>query len=224
MLCELILFDMDGVLVDSTPVIERVWRRWAAMKGLELAPLLEAAHGRRTRDTLRSIGIDADLDREVAWLDQAELEDLDGVCAIPGAVEFVGSLPPDRWAIVTSSGRDLAELRLGAAGLPLPAHLVTSEVVPRGKPAPDGYRLGASRLGRSPEAAVVFEDTNFGIAAGRAAGAQVVALATTYPAAALGAADHVIPDFRAARAVQRADGRLELTLGVAGHRPDDSAS
>src|SRR5262249_8378461 len=118
--CEMILFDMDGVLVDSTPVIERVWRRWAAMKGLELAPLLEAAHGRRTRDTLRSVGIDADLDREVAWLDQAELEDLEGVSAIPGAVEFVGSLPPDRWAIVTSSGLELARLRLGAAGLPVP--------------------------------------------------------------------------------------------------------
>jgi mannitol-1-/sugar-/sorbitol-6-phosphatase len=216
--CEAILFDMDGVLVDSTPVIERVWRRWAAMKGIEIAPLLEAAHGRRTRDALEAVGVELDIASEVAWLDQAELDDLEGVRAIPGAVEFVASLPPDRWAIVTSSGRELAERRLGAAGLPVPRHLVTSEIVTRGKPAPDGYHLGASRLGRSPAVTVVFEDTNFGIAAGRAAGARVIALATTYPAPALTAADHVIPDFHAAVVTIASDGNLELQLGEAGQR------
>jgi sugar-phosphatase len=213
--CQGILFDMDGVLVDSTAVIERVWRRWASGHGIAVEPLLEAAHGRRTRDALAHVvpTLGLDLDREVAWLDEAELVELDGIRGIPGASEFVASLPPDRWAIVTSSGRELALLRLAAAGIPIPRRLVSSEAVKQGKPAPEGYFLGAKHLGLSPAVCVVFEDTHFGIAAGSAAGARVVALATTYPADQLTRAHAVIPDFRAVSVTRRGDHGLEVSIG-----------
>ncbi len=179
--CKAFLFDMDGVLVDSRAVVERTWQRWAAERHpIDLDRLLHVAHGRKARDTLLIMAPSLATDTEVAWLDATELADVEGLRVLPGAKELVAALPRDRWAIVTSCGRDLARLRLGSVGLPEPDQLIVAEEVKRGKPAPDGYRLGADRLGFEPRDCIVFEDAPAGVAAGKAAGARVLALTTNY--------------------------------------------
>ena len=188
---------MDGVLVDSRAVVERTWQRWAAERHpIDLVKLLHVAHGRKARDTLLIMAPTLATDTEVAWLDATELADVQGLRVLPGAKELVAALPRDRWAIVTSCGRDLARLRLGSVGLPEPDELIVAEEVKRGKPAPDGYRLGADRLGFEPRDCIVFEDAPAGVAAGKAAGAVVIGLTTNYPAADLQEADATIADLR----------------------------
>ena len=195
--CKAFLFDMDGVLVDSRAVVERTWQRWAAERHpIDLVKLLHVAHGRKARDTLLIMAPGLATDTEVAWLDATELADVEGLRVLPGAKELVAALPRDRWAIVTSCGRDLARLRLGSVGLPEPDELIVAEEVKRGKPAPDGYRLGAERLGFQPRDCIVFEDAPAGVAAGKAAGAVVIGLTTNYPAADLQEADATIADLR----------------------------
>jgi mannitol-1-/sugar-/sorbitol-6-phosphatase len=210
--CRAFLFDLDGVLVDSRAVVERTWQRWAERHGIDPAPFLRIAHGRRARDTLQAINPSFARDEEVAWLDAAELVDLAGLRPIPGAVGFLSSLPEQARAIVTSCGRALAMQRLTAAGVPVPALLVTSDDVVHGKPSPEGYRLGARRLGVDPGSCVVFEDAPPGIAAGKAAGCRVIGVATTHPAAELRQADHVIPDLTHVRAYPR-DGAFDVEAG-----------
>jgi len=208
--CSALLFDLDGVLVDSRAVVERVCRLWAVRLGVSAEELLKVAHGRRTRDTARIIAPHLNSEEEAAWIDDQELRDTEGLVEVPGARRFVESLPAGRWAVVTSCGRDLARLRLTTVGIPLPAVIVTSEDVSNGKPAPDGYRLGAKRLGVDPAACVVFEDAPPGIAAGVAAGARVVALRTTHPDADFSAATAVIPDYTALRAGQNGNNLVVL--------------
>ncbi len=204
MRCEALLFDMDGVLVDSGAVYERTWRRWAERHGLDPDPLLAAGLGRRTREALRSVVPHLATDAEVEWLDTAELEDLEGIVEVPGAARLVASLPEERWAVVTSAGRDLARRRLDRAGVPAPPVLVTAEDITRGKPAPDGYLLAAQRLHRTAAACIVFEDAPAGIEAARAAGMRSIALTTTYAADRLPPADAWITDFR--KVAARLDG------------------
>jgi sugar-phosphatase len=187
---------MDGVLLDSRPVVERTWRRWAERHGLSAERILRIAHGRRTWDTLRAAAPALATAEEVAWLDAAELEDLEGIRPIGGAAALVASLPPPRWTVVTSAGRELAERRLAVVGIRLPDHAVTGEDVPAGKPAPDGYLLAAVRLGCEADHCLVIEDAPPGIAAARAAGASVVGVVTTHPRDALTGADHLVPDLR----------------------------
>jgi len=188
------------VLVDSRAVVERTWQRWGQRHQVDIAPLLRIAHGRRARDTLLAIIPRLATDAEVAWLDAAELEDVEGLTPVPGAPEFLASLPPQRWGIVTSCRRPLAELRLTAVGFAVPGMMVVTTDVPRGKPAPDGYRLGAQRLGYNPSDCIVFEDAPPGVAAARAAGARVIGLTTTHPAAALEGVLTTVPDFTNVRA------------------------
>ena len=135
-------------------------------------------------------------DEEVAWLDAAELADREALSGVPGAKALVTALPRDRWAIVTSCGRDLARLRLGSAGVPMPDVMIVAEDAKRGKPAPDGYLFGAERLGYAPSDCIVFEDAPAGVASARAAGARVVGVTTTHAAADLPGADATIADFR----------------------------
>jgi sugar-phosphatase len=125
-------------------------------------------------------------------VERREIEDLEGVRAIEGAAELIASIPPHQWTIVTSATRELAQARLGYVGLPLPEHAVTAEMVERGKPHPEPYLKGASILGFAPAECLVIEDTAAGIAAGKAAGMQVIGLTTTYPAHELREADVVV--------------------------------
>jgi sugar-phosphatase len=184
--CQAVLFDMDGTLVDSKACVEQVWQAWAARHGLEVEGFMRIAHGRTNEEVMRLVAPHLDTPEEHAFLVQAEEGCREGITAVAGARELLALLPPDRWAVVTSAWRRLAEIRMQCAGLPLPAVLVTADQVPRSKPHPDGYLAAAGRLGVEPSACVVIEDAPAGIEAGRAAGAAVIGITTTFPREQLG--------------------------------------
>jgi len=177
--CRGVLFDMDGVLVDSTAVVARVWSVWARKHGLDADAVVKIAHGRPSISTIRDLLPNSDHEAEDREVERQEIEDVEGIVALPGAAELLRAIPANRYAIVTSATRELAEVRLRAAGLPVPANLVTARDVQRGKPNPDPYLMGAKILGVSPAECVVIEDSPSGVRAGKAAGARVVALRTT---------------------------------------------
>lgn len=191
--CAAVLFDLDGVLVDSRACIEGIWRTWAAGKGLDPAPFIRIAHGRRTSETIRTVAPELDVAVEVAALDRMEERETAGLHPVPGADGLVRTLPDSRWAIVTSGSHRVASLRLGVVGLPVPEVFITSDAVRQGKPAPDGYLAAAARLGLEPGDCVAVEDSPPGIAAARAAGMRVIALLTTHQAGDLAQADIRLP-------------------------------
>lgn len=175
-----LLFDMDGTILTSIAAVERSWRAWAERAGVPPGAVLDYMHGRRAVDTIRHfLPPSSDPAPEVRWLDDLELDDLDGIAAIPGALTFLERLPPDRWAIVTSANRRLALARIAAAGLPLPAVLVSSDDVTKGKPDPQGYLWAAELLKVDPSHCLVLEDAPSGLRAGVAAGADVLRIAGT---------------------------------------------
>jgi mannitol-1-/sugar-/sorbitol-6-phosphatase len=178
-----LLFDMDGTLIDSRVVVEKIWKRWCDEVGLDWGFVLPRLHGVRMYDSIREFAPMAgqDIDATYERLYREEVEDVEGIVPIPGAPELLASLPPDRWTIVTSADTVLAEARLGAAGIVPPPRMVTGEVVTHGKPHPEAYLLGAERMGASAQDCLVFEDARAGIDAGRAAGARVVAIAGDHP-------------------------------------------
>ncbi|MDX8516269.1 HAD-IA family hydrolase [Mesorhizobium captivum] len=175
------LFDMDGTVLNSIAAAERVWTQWANRHGLDVASFLPTIHGRRARETIAALKLPGvDPIAEADALLKAEADDLDGIVPIPGAVAFLKSLPLERWAIVTSAPRELALLRIAAAGIPVPAMMVSAEDVTRGKPAPDCFLLAAKRLGVEARDCLVFEDAPAGIAAGEASGASVMVISATH--------------------------------------------
>jgi sugar-phosphatase len=177
--CRGVLFDLDGVLVDSTPAVARVWAKWAAKHGFVPDEVVRQAHGRPSIATIRDLLPGADAEAENREVERGEIEDIDGVIPLPGALEILQALPQDRWTIATSCTRRLAEVRIRAAGLPLPKHMVTSTDVQNGKPHPEPYIKAAKILGFAPADCIVVEDAPAGIRAGKAAGARVLALRTT---------------------------------------------
>ena len=179
--CRGVLFDLDGVLVDSTPAVARVWSKWAVKHGFVPDKVVSRAHGRPSITTIRELLPHADHVAENREVERGEIEDTEGVIPLPGALELLQALPQDRWAIATSCTRALAEVRIRAAGLPFPQHLVTSTDVQRGKPDPEPYIKAATILGLAPADCIVMEDAPAGIRAGKAAGARVLALRTTAP-------------------------------------------
>ncbi|MFF1386000.1 HAD-IA family hydrolase [Arthrobacter sp. NPDC058288] len=172
-----VLFDMDGTLVDSTAVVEQVWGEFAARYGLDIAEILRTSHGVQAGDTVRRFApVGTDVAALTAELGAMERVRTEGIVALPGAAELLRSLPADAVALVTSADRILADIRMGAAKLAMPATAVTADLVTRGKPHPEGYLRAAELLGVEPADALVFEDAPAGIAAGVAAGIRTVAI------------------------------------------------
>jgi len=210
-ICKAILFDLDGVLVDSTQAVERVWRKWAAQHKLDPQLVLEHAHGRRTIETIRIVAPQLDADAETGNVEEMEIADKEGIIAIPGAADLLRSLPSDRFNIVTSATRALASARLRYAGLPVPERLISADDVTEGKPSPEPYLKGAAALRIAPADCVVFEDTPAGVESARASGMRVIALTSTYSADELKAADAVLDSLVHIQAELQKDGlRLEL--------------
>jgi len=207
--CQAILFDLDGVLVDSNPISERHWRTWAARHALAYAAIADIHHGRPTVETMRHVAPHLPVEDEALAKETAEADDIDGLSAYAGATELLTRLPPQRWAIATSGRRRTAAFRLRHVGLPEPDVLVTADDVSRGKPAPEPYLLAARRLGLDPSDCLVIEDAPAGIASARAAGACVVAVASTNPRKNLTQA-HVIIDRLSDLMLHVADDALHL--------------
>jgi mannitol-1-/sugar-/sorbitol-6-phosphatase len=194
--CRGVLFDLDGVLVDSTPAVTRAWEGWAREHGFEPEEVVHSAHGKPSIATIRELLPHADHEAENREMERRELADTDGVIPLPGAMELLQAIPPEKWAIVTSCTRPLAGVRIEAAGLPMPKNLVTSTDVVRGKPDPEPYLKGAEMLGVSAADCVVLEDAPAGIRSGKAAGMRVLALRTTASDAELreAGADWIVDD------------------------------
>jgi sugar-phosphatase len=177
--CSAVLFDMDGVLVDSTPAVARVWTSWAREHALVPDNVVRQAHGRPSLATIIELLPHGDHAAENREVERREIEDIADVVALPGALALLQTIPQHRWAVVTSATRALAEVRLRASGLPIPKHLVTASELLRGKPFPDPYLKGAEVLGMAPADCLVAEDAASGIRSGKAAGARVLGLRTT---------------------------------------------
>jgi sugar-phosphatase len=177
--CGGVLFDMDGVLVDSTPAVARVWTAWAGKHGFDPDEVVRQAHGRPSLATIIELLPQGDHDAENREVERREIDDLADVVALPGALNLLQAIPQRLWSVVTSASRALAEVRLRAAGLPMPKHLVTASDLQRGKPFPDPYLKGAESLGMAPADCVVVEDAPSGVRSGKRAGARVLALRTT---------------------------------------------
>jgi mannitol-1-/sugar-/sorbitol-6-phosphatase len=192
LVCRAILFDLDGVLVDSAERVEKTWREWAARHRLDVELVIAAAHGRRTVETVAIVAPGLSADDELRALETSEATNSDGVYEIPGARDLLQLLPPRRWAVVTSGIRAVAEFRIRYTGLPTPAVMICAEDISRGKPDPEGYLAAAGRLGFSPADCVVIEDAPPGIEAAKAAGMRAIGIATTYPSERLVGADLVV--------------------------------
>jgi mannitol-1-/sugar-/sorbitol-6-phosphatase len=178
--CRALLFDMDGVLVDSTPHVDRVWRKWAREKGLDEDEVMAIAHGRRSLEVIQAVAPHLATPEEVIAVEQMEGHGSAPIERLPGAERLLTSLPAGVWAVVTSASEELARSRLSLVGLPNPSVLVSADDIDAGKPDPAPYLKAAEAIRQPPEACVVFEDTPAGIEAGRTAGMTVVGLATTY--------------------------------------------
>lgn len=210
--CSAILFDLDGVLVDSTRSVERQWRAWAREQGVDGDKVIAAGHGVRAIEVIRAVAPHLDAEAEVRKLESREADDRDGVVVMPGAVDLVRAIPEDRWGVVTSGTRHLASARLLLAGIPVPGVLVAAEDVAYGKPHPEPYLRGAELLGVNREECLVIEDAPAGIQSARAGGMKVVGITSTYPEKALRRADAVVG--KLAQIQVRANGLESLVVEV----------
>lgn len=214
--CNALLFDLDGVLIDSTPAVARVWHGWALEHGLDPETVVRMAHGRPSRTTIGELLPGADIDNEDRKVERMEMADLDGMVLLPGARELLNSLPKERWTIATSCTRPLAGVRLRAAGLPIPRTMVTSSDVKIGKPDPEPYAKAAAKLGFAAPDCIVVEDAPAGVRAGKAAGARVIACLTTMSRRELedAGADWIVKNCADITACRDSEHGLQLNLAV----------
>jgi len=204
-----ILFDMDGVLISSIGSVVRSWRRWAKLYDVPDAENFEVPHGMRAKDVIKTLRPDIDLQAAVKVIEDMEVDDVADLRVLAGVKALLEGLPPERWAIVTSSTQRLLLARLGAARLPLPKRVISGDMVERGKPDPEPYRRGAELLGFRPEECVVVEDAPSGVGAGKAAGCRVLGVLGTHSAEELHEADWVVESREGLVVTANAEG-LEL--------------
>jgi mannitol-1-/sugar-/sorbitol-6-phosphatase len=209
---EAILFDLDGVLVDSTACAGRIWKEWARENGLDPEYMVQIAHGRPTIETVRMVAPHLDAKVETARIEEREVNDVEGLKAVPGAKELLESLPPDRFAIVTSGSRRLASARLRAVGIRVPEKMIAADDIVHGKPDPEPYLQGARLIGFAPHSCLVFEDSPPGIRSAKAAGMAVIGFPTTYPVEALAEADFITESFNSVQLAVLPCGELKFEI------------
>ena len=214
--CSAILFDLDGVLVDSTRSVDRQWRKWAQENNLEPDAVVRAAHGRRTIETVRQVAPHLNAEAEMRKIERLEVEDTDGVVVMPGAADLLRSIPDGRWCVVTSGTRLLATGRLRVANMPTPGIMVSADDVTKGKPDPEPYLKGAKLLGTKPEECLVIEDAPAGVRAAHAGKMKVIAITSTFPKAELKEADALVRSLDQIEVTQdqAADGKAKLLIKV----------
>jgi len=215
--CKGFLFDLDGTLVDSLPVVERSWCHWADRHGLSHSEVLNFIHGKQAITSLRHFlpgRTEAEIQVEFSWLEQMESEDTAGITALPGALALLNHLDDAGipWAIVTSGSVPVAHARHRAAGLPEAKVFVTAEQVKRGKPEPDAYLLGAELLGLAPAECAVVEDAAAGMLSGLSAGCHVIAVNVPGDAPRLSEADFVLTTLEALSIRRQPDGTVDVRL------------
>jgi mannitol-1-/sugar-/sorbitol-6-phosphatase len=214
--CSAILFDLDGVLLDSTRVVEQQYTFWAQEHGLNPAEVMKAAHGVRTMEVVRRVAPHLDAEAETLKIEQREAA-AEGIVPVPGAIALVDSIPRGLWGVVTSGTRFLATTRMRKFGIPIPDVLVTADDVKNGKPDGEPYRRGAEWLGFEPSTCLVVEDAPAGIRAGHAAGMKVISLPTTCAREELQEADVVVSGLHQIHvSLDGEDGRGTLIVSVAG--------
>jgi len=211
--CAAILFDLDGVLVDSTQAVDREWREWAVRKGVDGDAIMAIAHGVRTIEVIRRVAPHLDAEAEANAIENHEAGDQTGVTVMPGAIDLVRSIPDGRWGVVTSGSRLLATNRMRYCGLPVPEVLVTSDDVIQGKPHPEPYLKGAQGLGFAPGECLVIEDAPAGIQSARAGGMKVIGIMSTYRARALEQANAVIGRLGQIQVTSNGAGKLGVEIG-----------
>ncbi|MFG2607729.1 HAD-IA family hydrolase [Streptomyces sp. NPDC048514] len=208
-----LLLDMDGTLVNSDAVVERIWRSWAERHGLDGDEVMKVVHGRQGHASMAVLLPGRPVEQNLA--DNArmlaeETADTDGVVEVPGAAAFLASLRGLPHALVTSADVALSTARMKAAGLPLPGIRVTAESVGASKPDPEGFLKGAAELGVDPADCIVFEDSGAGIAAGRAAGMRVVGVG---PRAGVHGPDVTVEDLTRITVGTLPGGTIRLSIG-----------
>jgi len=211
--CAAILFDLDGVLVDSTGSVTRQWRRWAEEHNLDPQKVLEIAHGVRTIEIVRMLAPQLDAEAEVKRIEKREADDQEGVAVMTGAAELLKAIPEGRWCVVTSGTRYLATARLKLANLPTPNVLFSADDVSKGKPDPEPYLMGAKLLGMKPAECLVVEDAPAGIRAAHGGGMKAIAITSTYPASELREGDAVVQKLPQIK-VRSGGGPGRLTVSV----------
>jgi len=187
-----ILFDMDGVLVSSLGSVERSWTKWGAMRNVDGALAIKTAHGQRAIETVRKLRPDLNDVEELKLIEEIEIADKDDIEVLQGVPRILAALPEKYWTIVTSATEKLARSRLGYAGLAIPSHIITADMVTDGKPHPEPYLKGAALLGLKPEDCLVIEDSSSGAIAGHAAGCKVLATLFSHTVKELAAADWIV--------------------------------
>ena len=217
MQCKGFLFDLDGTLVDSLPVVERSWCKWGDRFGIPHDEILGFIHGKQAITSIRHFmpgRSEEDIQAEFRFLEQIEATDIDGIVALPGALNLLNTLNEAGipWAIVTSGSIPVAHARHRAAGLPMPKVFVTAEQVKKGKPAPDAYLLGAELLGIPAQQCAVGEDAPAGLLSGLAAGCRTIAVNVPADAPRLDEADLVLTTLESLRIERQADGNVQVNL------------
>ena len=211
--CSAILFDLDGVLVDSTRSVARQWRRWAEENNIDPEKVLAIAHGRRTIEVVRILAPQLNAEAEEKKIEKREADDNDGVAVMPGAADLLKSIPEGSWCVVTSGTRYLATSRLRFFHLPIPRVLVAADDVRKGKPDPEPYLKGAELLKLKPAQCLVIEDAPAGIRSAHAGGMKAIALTSTYPESELQEADAVLQNLGQIR-VRSLDGERKLQVDI----------
>ena len=212
--CDALLFDLDGVLIDSSTCILRHWRAWAERHNLDFDKIVAESHGMRTVETMHRIAPHLDVEAEARQFMEEEAADSEDIVALPGAAKLLGALPVDAWGVVTSANRPLVQARMQYAGLPLPDLIVTADDVQRGKPDPEPYLQGAEKLNLSVERCIVIEDSPAGIRAAKAAKMRVIAVITTHGKEELTQADFIIDSLSRLHVIAEQNGSHRLTIRI----------